>query len=191
MENQVINSVSDRILNPEESVEILEVAQSALTFLGLEGKLKKPTVEPTVRQWDGQNCARVIVDEQFGSESNMPTYSLAVQIQFSDGGDTVDSIRVSETRTMYNGCMNSFTSLFEGYYDETSNNTDFRKLPDGKLEVTRVTTGEKGNTDFGVTDFNPGVPIIIGVYDFNGDWKTLSADMRKVDSARQKVRNHV
>ena len=188
MENQVINSASDRILNPEESLEILEVAQSALTFLGLEDKLKKSTVGPTVRMWDTDNCARVIVDERYGSESNMPTYSLTVQIQFSDGD--IVSIYVSESRTMYDGYKNPHTSLFEGDYDETSKATYFRKLQDGQLEVTSVITEEKGNIDSGAPDIDSRDPII-EVYDFNGDWKNLSPDMKKVNRARQKGKTHI
>lgn len=185
MKNYVIDSVSDRILNPEESVEILEVAQSALTFLGLEDKLKKPTV----RKWDKENCARVIVDEQFGTESNMPTYSLTVQIQFSDG-DNVNSIHVSESRTMYDGYKDLFTDLFEGDYDETSKDTYFRKLQNGQLEVKSVITEEKGTIDSGVPDIDSRDPII-DVYEFNGDWKNLSPDMKKVNRARQKGRTHI
>lgn len=191
MENQVINSVSDRILNPEESVEILEVAQSALIFLGLEGKLEKPTV----RWWGRENCARVIVDEQFGTdeqfgaESHMPTYSLAVQIQFSDG-DNVNSIHVSESRTMYDGYKDLFTNLFEGDYDKTSKDTYFRKLQNGQLEVKSVITEEKGTIDSGAPDIDSRDPII-DVYEFNGDWKNLSPDMKKVNRARQKGRTHI
>lgn len=186
MERQENNRdlLSDGFLDSEESLEILEVTEAALTFLGIKDKFK----EPNVRMMDKDNCAQVILETQYDCDLNKQTYRLSTDIHFDH--EIVDSICVSESWGSYDGYVDMvFSYLFVGSFDEVSKNTYFKKTNDGQLEVTSIVNEKCGHTDYGVDKFTESTTT--EVYEFDGDWKNLSPDMKKVGQVREKAKNKI
>ena len=164
-----------------KELELLEVAMAAVKFLGLEEGCK----EPFIRRLDCAHLVQVNLATQHCSELNYPSYDLSVHLFLNPEGK-IDSICVNEFQASYDGSISQFNGLFEGYFDEVSRNTYFKKIGAGQLEVTSDIKEKCVHTNQGV-DKRTEIQTT-EVYEFDGDWKNLSLDMKKVGQVSQKTK---
>ena len=164
-----------------KELELLEVAMAAVKFLGLEEGCK----EPFIRRLDWANLVQVNLATQHCSELNYPTYDLSVHLFLNPEGK-IDSICVNEFQASYDGSISQFNGLFEGYFDEFSRNTYFKKIGAGQLEVTSDIKEKCVHTNQGVDKRTESKTT--EVYEFDGDWKNLSSDMKKVGQVSKKIK---
>lgn len=164
-----------------KELELLEVAMAAVKFLGLEEGCK----EPFIRRLDWANLVQVNLATQHCSELNYPSYDLSVHLFLNPEGK-IDSICVNEFQGSYDGSISQFNGLFEWHFDEVSKNTYFKKTGNSQLEVTSdirercvyTKQGVDKRTECKTTE----------VYAFDGDWKNLSSDMKKVGQVSKKIK---
>ena len=164
-----------------KNLESLEVAMAAVKFLGLEEGCK----EPFIRRLDCANLVQVNLATQHCSELNYPSYDLSVHLFLNPEGK-IDSICVNEFQASYDGSISQFNGLFEGYFDEVSRNTYFKKIGAGQLEVTSDIKEKCVHTNQGVDKRTESQTT--EVYEFDGDWKNLSLDMKKVAQVSKKIK---
>ena len=164
-----------------KELELLEVAMAAVKFLGLEEGYK----EPFIRRLDWAHLVQVNLATQHCSELNCPSYDLSVHLFLNPEGK-IDSICVNEFQASYDGSISQFNGLFEGYFDEVSKNTYFKKIGAGQLEVTRDIRERCVYTNQGVDKRTESKTT--EVYEFDGDWKNLSSDMKKVGQVSKKIK---
>lgn len=164
-----------------KELELLEVAMAAVKFLGLEEGCK----EPFIRRLDCANLVQVNLATQHCSELNYPSYDLSVHLFLNPEGK-IDSICVNEFQASYDGSISQFNGLFEGYFDEVSRNTYFKKIGAGQLEVTSDIKEKCVHTNQGVDKRTESTKT--EVYEFDGDWKNLSSDMKKVGQVSKKIK---
>ncbi len=164
-----------------KELELLEVAMAAVKFLGLEEGYK----EPFIRRLDCANLVQVNLATQYCSELNCPSYDLTVHLFLNSEGK-IDSICVNEFQASYDGSISQFNGLFEGYFDEVSKNTYFKKIGAGQLEVTSDIKEKCVYTNQGVDKRTESKTT--EVYEFDGDWKNLSSDMKKVGQVSKKIK---
>ena len=165
-----------------KELELLEVAMAAVKFLGLEEGCK----EPFIRRLDCANLVQVnLATQYYCSELNYPSYDLSVHLFLNPEGK-IDSICVNEFQGSYDGSISQFNGLFEWHFDEVSKNTYFKKTGNSQLEVTSdirercvyTKQGVDKRTECKTTE----------VYAFDGDWKNLSSDMKKVGQVSKKIK---
>ena len=161
-----------------KGLELLEVAMAAVKFLGLEEGYK----EPFIRRLDWANLVQVNLATQHCSELNYPSYDLSVHLFLNPEGK-IDSICVNEFQASYDDYVND---LFEWHFDEVSKNTYFKKIGAGQLEVTSNIRERCVHTNQGVDKRTESTKI--EVYEFDGDWKNLSSDMKKVGQVSKKIK---
>ena len=161
-----------------KELELLEVAMAAVKFLGLEEGYK----EPFIRRLDCANLVQVNLATQHCSELNCPSYDLTVHLFLNPEGK-IDSICVNEFQASYDDYVNG---LFEWHFDEVSKNTYFKKIGAGQLEVTSNIRERCVHTNQGVDKRKKKKKT--EVYEFDGDWKNLSSDMKKVGQVNQKTK---
>ena len=161
-----------------KELELLEVAMAAVKFLGLEEGYK----EPFIRRLDCANLVQVNLATQHCSELNCPSYDLTVHLFLNPEGK-IDSICVNEFQASYDDYVNG---LFEWHFDEVSKNTYFKKIGAGQLEVTSNIRERCVHTNQGVDKRTESTKT--EVYEFDGDWKNLSSDMKKVGQVNQKTK---
>ena len=164
-----------------KELELLEVAMAAVKFLGLEEGCK----EPFIRRLDCAHLVQVNLATQHCSELNYPSYDLSVHLFLNPEGK-IDSICVNEFQASYDGSISQFNGLFEGYFDEVSRNTYFKKIGAGQLEVTSDIKEKCVHTNQGVDKRTESKTT--EVYEFDGDWKNLSSDMKKVGQVSKKIK---
>ena len=164
-----------------QELELLEVAMAAVKFLGLEGRCK----EPFIRRLDIVNLVQVNLATQYCPELNCSTYDLSVHLFLNPEGK-IDSICVNEFQASYDGSISQFNGLFEGYFDEVSKNTYFKKIGNSQLEVTSDIRERCIHTNQGVDKRTESTKT--EVYEFDGDWKNLSSDMKKVGQVSKKIK---
>lgn len=169
-----------------QELELLEVAMAAVKFLGLEGRCK----EPFIRRLDIVNLVQVNLATQYCPELNCSTYDLSVHLFLNPEGK-IDSICVNEFQASYDDYISQFDGLFEGDFegdiDEVCKNTYFKKIGNSQLEVTSDIRERCVHTNQGVDKRTESKTI--EVYEFDGDWKNLSSDMKKVGKVNQKTKN--
>lgn len=165
-----------------KELDLLEVAMAAVKFLGLEEGCK----EPFIRRLDWAHLVQVnLATQYYCSELNYPSYDLSVHLFLNPEGK-IDSICVNEFQGSYDGSISQFNGLFEWHFDEVSKNTYFKKTGNSQLEVTSdirercvyTKQGVDKRTEIQTTE----------VYEFDGDWKNLSLDMKKVGQVSQKTK---
>ena len=161
-----------------KELELLEVAMAAVKFLGLEGRCK----EPFIRRLDWAHLVQVNLATQHCSELNYPSYDLSVHLFLNPEGK-IDSICVNEFQASYDDYVND---LFEWHFDEVSKNTYFKKIGAGQLEVTSNIRERCVHTNQGVDKRTESTTT--EVYEFDGDWKNLSSDMKKVGQVSKKIK---
>ena len=161
-----------------KELELLEVAMAAVKFLGLEEGCK----EPFIRRLDCANLVQVNLATQHCSELNYPSYDLSVHLFLNPEGK-IDSICVNEFQASYDDYVND---LFEWHFDEVSKNTYFKKIGAGQLEVTSNIRERCVHTNQGVDKRTESKTT--EVYEFDGDWKNLSSDMKKVGQVSKKIK---
>lgn len=161
-----------------KELELLEVAMAAVKFLGLEGRCK----EPFIRRLDWAHLVQVNLATQHCSELNYPSYDLSVHLFLNPEGK-IDSICVNEFRASYDDYVND---LFEWHFAEVSKNTYFKKIGAGQLEVTSNIRERCVHTNQGVDKRTESTTT--EVYEFDGDWKNLSSDMKKVGQVSKKIK---
>ena len=161
-----------------KELELLEVAMAAVKFLGLEEGYK----EPFIRRLDCANLVQVNLATQHSSELNCPSYDLTVHLFLNSEGK-IDSICVNEFQASYDDYVND---LFEWHFDEVSKNTYFKKIGAGQLEVTSNIRERCVHTNQGVDKRTESKAT--EVYEFDGDWKNLSSDMKKVGQVSKKIK---
>ena len=164
-----------------KNLELLEVAMAAVKFLGLEGRCK----EPFIRRLDIAHLVQVNLATQYCPELNCSTYDLSVHLFLNTEGK-IDSICVNEFQASYDGSISQLNGLFEGYFDEVSKNTYFKKIGNSQLEVTSDIRERCIHTNQGVDKRTESKTT--EVYEFDGDWKNLSSDMKKVGQVSQKTK---
>ena len=160
-----------------KELELLEVAMAAVKFLGLEEGYK----EPFIRRLDWAHLVQVNLATQHCSELNCPSYDLSVHLFLNPEGK-IDSICVNEFRASYDDYVND---LFEWHFAEVSKNTYFKKIGAGQLEVTSNIRERCVHTNQGVDKTES---TKTEVYEFDGDWKNLSSDMKKVGQVSKKIK---
>ena len=165
-----------------KELELLEVAMAAVKFLGLEEGCK----EPFIRRLDCAHLVQVNLATQHCSELNYPSYDLSVHLFLNPEGK-IDSICVNEFQASYDDYISQFDGLFEGDIDEVCKNTYFKKIGNSQLEVTSDIRERCVHTNQGVDKRTESKTI--EVYEFDGDWKNLSSDMKKVGKVNQKTKN--
>ena len=162
-----------------KELELLEVAMAAVKFLGLEGRCK----EPFIRRLDWAHLVQVnLATQYYCSELNYPSYDLSVHLFLNPEGK-IDSICVNEFRASYDDYVND---LFEWHFAEVSKNTYFKKIGAGQLEVTSNIRERCVHTNQGVDKRTESTKT--EVYEFDGDWKNLSSDMKKVGQVSKKIK---
>ena len=162
-----------------KELELLEVAMAAVKFLGLEGRCK----EPFIRRLDWAHLVQVnLATQYYCSELNYPSYDLSVHLFLNPEGK-IDSICVNEFRASYDDYVND---LFEWHFAEVSKNTYFKKIGAGQLEVTSNIRERCVHTNQGVDKRTESTTT--EVYEFDGDWKNLSSDMKKVGQVSKKIK---
>ena len=167
-----------------KGLELLEVAMAAVKFLGLEGRCK----EPFIRRLDIVNLVQVNLATQHCSELNYPSYDYDLSVHlFLNPEGKIDSICVNEFQASYDDYISQFDGLFEGDIDEVCKNTYFKKIGNSQLEVTSDIRERCVHTNQGVDKRTESKTI--EVYEFDGDWKNLSSDMKKVGKVNQKTKN--
>ena len=163
-----------------KELELLEVAMSAVKFLGLEGRCK----EPFIRRLDWAHLVQVNLATQHCSELNYPSYDYDLSVHlFLNPEGKIDSICVNEFQASYDDYVND---LFEWHFDEVSKNTYFKKIGAGQLEVTSNIRERCVHTNQGVDKRTESTKT--EVYEFDGDWKNLSSDMKKVGQVSKKIK---
>lgn len=163
-----------------KELELLEVAMAAVKFLGLEGRCK----EPFIRRLDWANLVQVNLATQHSSELNYPSYDYDLSVHlFLNPEGKIDSICVNEFQASYDDYVND---LFEWHFDEVSKNTYFKKIGAGQLEVTSNIRERCVHTNQGVDKRTESKAT--EVYEFDGDWKNLSSDMKKVGQVSKKIK---
>ena len=165
-----------------KELELLEVAMAAVKFLGLEEGCK----EPFIRRLDWAHLVQVnLATQYYCSELNYPSYDLSVHLFLNPEGK-IDSICVNEFQASYDDYISQFNGLFEGYFDEVSKNTYFKKIGNSQLEVISDIRERCIYTNQGVDKRTESTKI--EVYEFDGDWKNLSSDMKKVGQVSKKIK---
>ena len=164
-----------------KELELLEVAMAAVKFLGLEEGCK----EPFIRRLDCAHLVQVNLATQYCSELNCSTYDLSVHLFLNPEGK-IDSICVNEFQVSYDDYISQFDGLFEGDIDEVCKNTYFKKIGNSQLEVTSDIRERCIHTNQGVDKRTESTKT--EVYEFDGDWKNLSSDMKKVGQVSQKTK---
>ena len=163
-----------------KGLELLEVAMAAVKFLGLEEGYK----EPFIRRLDWANLVQVNLATQHSSELNYPSYDYDLSVHlFLNPEGKIDSICVNEFQASYDDYVND---LFEWHFDEVSKNTYFKKIGAGQLEVTSNIRERCVHTNQGVDKRTESKAT--EVYEFDGDWKNLSSDMKKVGQVSKKIK---
>ena len=163
-----------------KELELLEVAMAAVKFLGLEGRCK----EPFIRRLDWAHLVQVNLATQHCSELNYPSYDYDLSVHlFLNPEGKIDSICVNEFQASYDDYVND---LFEWHFDEVSKNTYFKKIGAGQLEVTSNNRERCVHTNQGVDKRTESTTT--EVYEFDGDWKNLSSDMKKVGQVSKKIK---
>ncbi len=163
-----------------KELELLEVAMAAVKFLGLEGRCK----EPFIRRLDWAHLVQVNLATQHCSELNYPSYDYDLSVHlFLNPEGKIDSICVNEFQASYDDYVND---LFEWHFDEVSKNTYFKKIGAGQLEVTSNIRERCVHTNQGVDKRTESTTT--EVYEFDGDWKNLSSDMKKVGQVSKKIK---
>ena len=163
-----------------KGLELLEVAMAAVKFLGLEEGYK----EPFIRRLDWANLVQVNLATQHCSELNYPSYDYDLSVHlFLNPEGKIDSICVNEFQASYDDYVND---LFEWHFDEVSKNTYFKKIGAGQLEVTSNIRERCVHTNQGVDKRTESTTT--EVYEFDGDWKNLSSDMKKVGQVSKKIK---
>ena len=166
-----------------KELELLEVVMAAVKFLGLEGRCK----EPFIRRLDWAHLVQVNLATQYCPELNCSMYDLSVHLFLNTEGK-IDSICVNEFQASYDDYISQFNGLFEGDedIDEVSKNTYFKKIGNSQLEVTSDIRERCIHTNQGVDKRTESKTT--EVYEFDGDWKNLSSDMKKVGQVNQKTK---
>ena len=165
-----------------KELELLEVAMAAVKFLGLEEGCK----EPFIRRLDWAHLVQVnLATQYYCSELNYPSYDLSVHLFLNPEGK-IDSICVNEFQASYDDYISQFNGSFEGYFDEVSKNTYFKKIGNSQLEVISDIRERCIYTNQGVDKRTESTKI--EVYEFDGDWKNLSSDMKKVGQVSKKIK---
>ena len=167
-----------------KELELLEVAMAAVKFLGLEEGCK----EPFIRRLDWAHLVQVnLATQYYFSDLDYSSYVLSVHLFLNPEGK-IDSICVNEFQVSYDGYMSRVNGLLEveGYFDEVSRNTYFKKIGAGQLEVTSDIKEKCGRTNQGVD--KRAESQTTEVYEFDGDWKNLSSDMKKVGQVSKKIK---
>lgn len=163
-----------------KGLELLEVAMAAVKFLGLEEGYK----EPFIRRLDWAHLVQVNLATQHSSELNYPSYDYDLSVHlFLNPEGKIDSICVNEFQASYDDYVND---LFEWHFDEVSKNTYFKKIGAGQLEVTSNIRERCVHTNQGVDKRTESKAT--EVYEFDGDWKNLSSDMKKVGQVSKKIK---
>ena len=163
-----------------KELELLEVAMAAVKFLGLEGRCK----EPFIRRLDWAHLVQVNLATQHCSELNYPSYDYDLSVHlFLNPEGKIDSICVNEFQASYDDYVND---LFEWHFAEVSKNTYFKKIGAGQLEVTSNIRERCVHTNQGVDKRTESTTT--EVYEFDGDWKNLSSDMKKVGQVSKKIK---
>ena len=162
-----------------KELELLEVAMAAVKFLGLEEGCK----EPFIRRLDWAHLVQVnLATQYYCSELNYPSYDLSVHLFLNPEGK-IDSICVNEFQASYDDYVND---LFEWHFAEVSKNIYFKKIGAGQLEVTSNIRERCVHTNQGVDKRTESTKT--EVYEFDGDWKNLSSDMKKVGQVSKKIK---
>ena len=162
-----------------KELELLEVAMAAVKFLGLEEGCK----EPFIRRLDCAHLVQVnLATQYYCSDLNYSSYVLSVHLFLNPEGK-IDSICVNEFQASYDDYVND---LFEWHFDEVSKNTYFKKIGAGQLEVTSDIKEKCVHTNQGVDKRTESKTT--EVYEFDGDWKNLSSDMKKVGQVSKKIK---
>lgn len=167
-----------------KELDLLEVAMAAVKFLGLEEGCK----EPFIRRLDCAHLVQVnLATQYYFSDLDYSSYVLSVHLFLNPEGK-IDSICVNEFQVSYDGYMSRVNGLLEveGYFDEVSRNTYFKKIGAGQLEVTSDIKEKCGRTNQGVDKRTESQTT--EVYEFDGDWKNLSSDMKKVGQVSKKIK---
>ena len=164
-----------------QELELLEVAMAAVKFLGLEEGCK----EPFIRRLDCAHLVQVNLATQYCSELNCSTYDLSVHLFLNPEGK-IDSICVNEFQASYDDYISQFDGLFEGDIDEVCKNTYFKKIGNSQLEVTSDIREKCVHTNQGVDKRTESKTT--EVYEFDGDWKNLSSDMKKVGQVSKRIK---
>lgn len=164
-----------------KGLELLEVAMAAVKFLGLEERCE----DPFVRRYDCANFVQVDLALQYCPETSYPTYELSAQLFLNPEGK-IDSICVNEFQASYDDYVSQFNGFFEGDFDDVSKNTYFKKIGNSQLEVTSNIRERCVHTNQGVDKRTESTKI--EVYEFDGDWKNLSSDMKKVGQVSKKIK---
>ena len=166
-----------------KGLELLEVAMAAVKFLGLEEGYK----EPFIRRLDWANLVQVNLATQHCSELNYPSYDYDLSVHlFLNPEGKIDSICVNEFQASYDDYVSQFNGFFEGDFDDVSKNTYFKKIGNSQLEVTSDIRERCIHTNQGVDKRTESTKT--EVYEFDGDWKNLSSDMKKVGQVSQKTK---
>lgn len=164
-----------------KELELLEVAMAAVKFLGLEEGCK----EPFIRRLDWAHLVQVnLATQYYCSELNYPSYDYDLSVHlFLNPEGKIDSICVNEFQASYDDYVND---LFEWHFAEVSKNTYFKKIGAGQLEVTSNIRERCVHTNQGVDKRTESTKT--EVYEFDGDWKNLSSDMKKVGQVSKKIK---
>lgn len=166
-----------------KELELLEVAMAAVKFLGLEEGCK----EPFIRRLDCAHLVQVNLATQHCSELNYSSYDYDLSVHlFLNPEGKIDSICVNEFQASCDDYVSQFNGLFEGYFDEVSKNTYFKKIGNSQLEVTSDIREKCVHTNQGVDKRTESTKT--EVYEFDGDWKNLSSDMKKVGQVSKKIK---
>ena len=165
-----------------KELELLEVAMAAVKFLGLEEGCK----EPFIRRLDWAHLVQVnLATQYYFSDLDYSSYVLSVHLFLNPEGK-IDSICVNEFQVSYDDYISQFDGLFEGDIDEVCKNTYFKKIGNSQLEVTSDIRERCVHTNQGVDKRTESTKI--EVYEFDGDWKNLSSDMKKVGQVSKKIK---
>ena len=165
-----------------KELELLEVAMAAVKFLGLEEGCK----EPFIRRLDCAHLVQVnLATQYYCSDLNYSSYVLSVHLFLNPEGK-IDSICVNEFQASFDGYYDGSISQFNGLFDEVSRNTYFKKIGAGQLEVTSDIKEKCVHTNQGVDKRTESKTT--EVYEFDGDWKNLSSDMKKVGQVSKKIK---
>ena len=169
-------AILDKEVVAEKYLDILEVAVAATEFCGYENKGYRTMIKSDE---DSKNTwFRVIFNQRYGSDSNEPTYSLSTTIGLNGDNTSIASVCVHEHSGYYDGFIDKMSGDFEGYVDTTDTDTRFSPNANRDLEVNTTITKHKGHTNKGV-DYDSTTEKT-EVYEFDGNWKNLSPDMKKI-----------
>lgn len=169
-------AILDKEVVAEKYLDILEVAVAATEFCGYENKGYRTMIksdEDSKKTW-----FRVIFNQRYGSDSNEPTYSLSTTISLNGDNTSIASVCVHEHSGYYDGFTDKMSAEFEGYVDTTDTDTRFSTNANRDLEINTTITKHQGHTNKGID--SDSTTEKTEVYEFDGNRKNLSPDMKKI-----------